>query len=87
MTTPKEFIINKYLSVRLKREETMIYVAEQPFIQCKFLLLNIPITEISTFDEIESIDEAAEKLDEEATKGRSDLSNALKAAYEDTLIV
>ena len=68
MTTYKEFHINQYLSVRLEREpwadkKTMIYVAGQPFIQCKFLLLNIPITKISTFDEIESIDEAAEKVD------------------------
>lgn len=59
----KEFHVNKFLSVRLERGETRIYVAGQPFIQCKFLLLNIPITEISTFDEIESIDEAAEKVD------------------------
>jgi hypothetical protein len=66
MTAAKEFIINQYLSVRLRKEETMIYIVGEPFIQCKFLLLNIPIAEISTFDEIESIDEAAEKLDEEA---------------------
>ncbi|MFW9878255.1 MAG: hypothetical protein ACFFG0_34675 [Candidatus Thorarchaeota archaeon] len=43
----------------------MIYIAWEPFKQCKFFLLNIPITETSTFDEIKSIDEAAEKLDEE----------------------
>ncbi len=62
----KEYRINQFLSVRLEREpwvekKTMIYVAGQPFIQCKSLLLNIPISEIATFDEIESIDEAAEK--------------------------
>ena len=33
------------------------------FIQCKFLLLDIPITEISFLDEVESIDDAAERLD------------------------
>lgn len=63
-----EFHINQYLSVCLKREETMIYVAGQPFMQCKFLLLNIPITEVSTFDDIESIDEVAEKIDETTEK-------------------
>lgn len=68
MATYKEFHINKYLSLRLEREpwadkKTTIHVAGQAFIQCKFLLLNIPITEISTFDEIESIDEAAERVD------------------------
>ncbi|KKL48171.1 hypothetical protein LCGC14_2328210, partial [marine sediment metagenome] len=33
------------------------------FDQCKFLFINIPINEIDSFDEIESVDEAAEKLD------------------------
>lgn len=60
----KDFQINYYLSVRLENEETKIYVAGEPFIQCKFLLLNIPITQVSSFDEIQSIDEAAEKVDE-----------------------
>ena len=60
----KEFIINQYLSVRLERDETMIYVAGERFIQCKFLLLNIPISQINSFEEIDSIDEATEKIDE-----------------------
>ncbi|MHA1106728.1 MAG: leucine-rich repeat domain-containing protein [Promethearchaeota archaeon] len=59
----KEFHINQYLSVRLERGKTVIYVAGQPFIQCKFLLLNIPITQMSSFDEIESIDEVADLVD------------------------
>jgi len=41
----------------------MIYIAGQPFIQCKFLLLDIPVSEISSFDEIDSIDEAAKKME------------------------
>ncbi|MHA2183060.1 MAG: leucine-rich repeat domain-containing protein [Promethearchaeota archaeon] len=60
----KEFQINQYLSVQLKAGESMIYVAKQPFRQCKLLLLNIPITDVSSFDELESIDEIAEKIDE-----------------------
>jgi hypothetical protein len=64
----KEFHINQYLSLRLKQDETIIYVAGEPFRQCKFLLLNIPISEMSTFDEIESIDEAAEKINEKAER-------------------
>jgi len=64
----KEFSINKYLSVRLKHKETILHVAGQPFIQCKFLLLNILVTEISSFNEIESIDEATEKIDEVTEK-------------------
>jgi len=58
-----EFQINEYLSLRLEDDRTNIYVAGKLFRQCKFLLLNIPIDKLSTLDELESIDEAAEKLD------------------------
>jgi len=58
-----EFRVNEFLSLRLEGEEIIIYVARARFIQCAFLLLNIRVDEMSTFDEIESIDEAAEKLD------------------------
>ena len=58
-----EFIVNPYISLRLEHGETMIYVANQPFKQCKLLLLNIPIAEMSTFDDLESIDEIAEEAD------------------------
>ena len=59
----REFRINKYLKLRLEGDDTVIYVNDKKFQQCKFLLLNIPIDEITSFDEIESVDEAAEKLD------------------------
>lgn len=65
----KEFKVNDYIMLKLELNpwegycETVIYVNERRFDQCKFLLLDIPIVEIKTFDEIESIDEAAEKLD------------------------
>jgi len=71
MSNEKEFHVNEYLTVRLekpfdpqfKRMQTAIYVGGRFFRQCKFLLLNIPVEKISNFDEIDSIDEAAEKLD------------------------
>lgn len=59
----KEFIVNKYISLKLEHKETNIYLNGQLFRQCKFLLLDIPIDEIRTFDEIDSIDEAEGKLD------------------------
>jgi len=59
----KEFSINKYLSVRLEKRETRLYICGQPFIICKFLLLNIPAMQIKDFDNIDSIDEAAEIVD------------------------
>lgn len=58
-----EFKVNKYITMKLEDNKTNIYINNEKFRQCKFLLLNIPFEKISTFDEIESIDEAAEKLD------------------------
>ena len=67
----KEFIVNKYLTLKLIKDKTFIYVNNDKFLHCKFLLLTIPINEIKSFDEIESIDEAIEELD----KGLEPVSN------------
>jgi len=37
----QEFFVNKYLSLRLEDELTIIYVGKIHFLQCKYLLLNI----------------------------------------------
>ena len=58
-----EFIINRYLALKLIEGKTYVYVNEEQFLHCKFLLLTIPIDEIKSFDEIESIDEAVNMLD------------------------
>lgn len=58
-----EFRVNEHLSLRLEEGKTNVYVNNERFRQCKFLLLNIEVDEIKTFDEIRSIDEASEKLD------------------------
>ena len=57
-----EFRINENLSVKLEKGKTIIYVANENFRQCKYLLLNIHVDKISTFDEIQSIDEASENF-------------------------
>ena len=57
-----EFVINKFLSLKLESDITMIYVAEEPFHQCKFLLLEIPVRDITYLDDIKSIDQAAQEL-------------------------
>jgi len=54
-----QFKVNKYLELRLKGNNTIIYVNGKRFDQCKFLLLDISVKKISSLDEIESIDEAA----------------------------
>jgi len=58
-----EFRVNNYLVLRLENERTNIYVGERLFSHCKYLLLNIESNDYKKYDEIESIDEAAEKLD------------------------
>ncbi|TFG11092.1 MAG: hypothetical protein EU535_07780 [Promethearchaeota archaeon] len=59
----QEFKINEYITLKLENKETIIYIAGKRFRQCKFLLLNIPVDKIRSIDELESIDEAAERLD------------------------
>ena len=56
------FKVNKYLTLKLVGEKTYIYVNQNLFQQCKFLLLNIPISQLDSLNEIDSIDEAAEGL-------------------------
>ena len=59
----KEFIINPYLKLKLESRRTNIYVKGRVFRQCMYLLLNIPTNQVEDYDEIDSIDEAAERLD------------------------
>ncbi len=55
-----EFKVNDYITLKLKNGKTVIYIKKKPFINCKRLVLQIPINMISKFDEIGSIDEAAD---------------------------
>ncbi|GAG33309.1 unnamed protein product, partial [marine sediment metagenome] len=65
-----EFKVNKYLELKLESAKTNLYVGGKLFNQCKFLLLNIPEDGVRDYDEIESIDEAAEELDSSMEPGR-----------------
>lgn len=68
MTIEKEFKVNKFITLKLENSRTTIYVKGRLFNQCKFLLINIPVNDISSFDEIDSVDDAAEKLDHSLEK-------------------
>ena len=57
------FAINNFLELRLENSHTNIYVKGKHINQCKFLLLNLDIDQIKSNYEINSIDEAVEKLD------------------------
>lgn len=57
-----KFRVSDYLVLKLENNRTNIYVGGRLFNHCKYLLLNIDRNEFKEYDEIESIDEAAEKL-------------------------
>ncbi len=56
----KEFKVNKYILLRLEGNNIVLYVNGRRFLNCKRLLINIPIKNINKYDGIESIDEASE---------------------------
>ena len=68
-----EFTINSFITLKLEDGKTNIYVLGELFIQCKYLLMNIPIQDIERYDEINSIDEAAEKLDKSLERGNPEV--------------
>lgn len=57
----EEFQVNKYLTLKLINNKTILYVNGKQFNQCKYLLLINP-HEDERQEEIESIDEASEVL-------------------------
>ena len=59
----KDYVVNDFLKLRLEQGRTHIYVKNRLFMQCMYLLLNIPTNKIRQYDNIDSIDEAAEVLD------------------------
>ena len=59
----KEFKINDYLTLKLENDKTILYVNGERFDHCKYLLLNVPVKEIESINDVKSIDEAAERLD------------------------
>jgi len=57
-----EFVVNDYITLRLENRRSNIYVGGRIFRQCKYLFLNLSVDKTRDYDEIESIDEAAEFL-------------------------
>jgi len=52
--------INEYITLKLERNRTEIYIKDRLFRQCKFLIITVPIEDFKNYDQIDSIDEAAE---------------------------
>ncbi len=63
----KEYKINDYMTLKLigkgDYRKTHIFVNNYKFLQCMYILLNIDKDNLSSTEEIDSIDEAVEKLD------------------------
>lgn len=58
-----EFKINNNLTLKLENGDINIYIGKKYFIQCTRLILEIPKKELKAYNNIESIDEAAEVYD------------------------
>lgn len=58
-----EYKINDFISLRLEKGKTVIYVKDEKFLQCKYLLIEIPKDRLEDFDNFMSIDDVSEKLD------------------------
>ncbi len=63
-----EYKINNLITIRLQGIKSVIYIKKKPFIQCKFLLLNIPVKKIPETKTLESIDQVEEYLNREASE-------------------
>ena len=57
------FKINNFITLKLEDGNTNIYIKNQLYTQCKFLLLEIPVDDSKAIEEVDSVDEAAERLD------------------------
>jgi len=68
----REFKVNDYITLKLEFVKgdidvipgwsTVIYVKGKRFKQCKYLLINVRVDDISSFDKIQSMDEAEEEV-------------------------
>jgi len=56
-------------------------VNNEYFNHCKFLLINIPVEEITELEEIESIDEMAQRLGNSLEEGRSEITIPGETAF------
>lgn len=54
----KEYKINKFITLKLIKNETQIYIDDKPFGLCKKLMINIPLEKVKEFNNIKTIEEA-----------------------------
>ncbi|MFW9968865.1 MAG: tetratricopeptide repeat protein [Candidatus Odinarchaeota archaeon] len=59
----QEFKVNNYITLKLEKNETVIYIDGKKFRHCKRLIINIPKDKFTNFNDIDSIDEATSIYD------------------------
>ncbi len=69
MDTRKKFQVNEYIELALEEDSTVIYVAGESFLQCKYLLLQFESKNAEDYESIDSIDEIADLLDNSMERG------------------
>lgn len=60
---PTEYKVNEFITLKLENGKTVIYIKNEKFLQCKYLLIEIPKDRIKDFNDFMSIDDVSEKLD------------------------
>ncbi|MFX1236103.1 MAG: leucine-rich repeat domain-containing protein [Promethearchaeota archaeon] len=68
----KEFHVNEYLSLKVEEGITIIYVKGKKIRQCKFLLVELPVNEMTPLNEMMSIDEVTDKLNNQLEKPKEE---------------
>lgn len=61
----KEFVINKYLTLKLKGKKTKIYAGGHEFLICKAVIVNIPKEKIPEVKSMDDVFEVSEVIEEE----------------------
>ncbi|MFX1569135.1 MAG: leucine-rich repeat domain-containing protein [Promethearchaeota archaeon] len=58
-----QYKINDFITLKLEHGKTVIYVKNEKFLQCKYLLIEIPKENVNDFEDLMSIDDVSERLD------------------------
>jgi len=77
-----EFKVNNYLTLKLEDDKTNIYINNEKFIQCKYLLLQLSDNTEKNLEDIDSIDEVAEMLDHSLESINNNKKNILDPKLE-----
>jgi len=59
----KEFKVNKYISLKLEKDNSVIYIVNKPLRVCEYILIDYQIEQVTALDKLKSIDELSLSLD------------------------